>query len=84
MADSPNSKGQFSSASFFTITPTDSVNLPNPTRAIYVGAGGNLTVLGVDDTTNVQFIVQTGQILPIQVRQVQSTGTTATGLVGLR
>lgn len=84
MADSQNSKGTLSSASFFAITPADAVNLTYTTRSLFIGVGGTLTVLGVDDSATVQFTVQTGQILPLQVRQVYSTGTTATGIIGLR
>jgi hypothetical protein len=66
------------------ITPSDSVPLPNTTRAIYVGQPGNLRVrLASDDV--VTFVgVQGGAVYPFRVEQVMATGTTAGGLVGLR
>ena len=78
----------------FQIVPEDMVDLAIPTRAIYVGASGNLCVRLVGNTTfpsdtevmgqNVEFInVVAGTILPIRVAQVQTTNTTAQHLVGL-
>ena len=76
---------------FAAVTPSDSANLalgPNSmyARALYVGGAGNVTVVSAaDDTeTPVTFTaVPAGSILPIQVRAVMSTGTTATAIVAL-
>lgn len=68
----------------FTISPSDSSELTYVTRGIYTGAGGAIAVILVDDTSSVTFAnVPAGIVLPLRARQVKSTGTTATGLIGL-
>jgi hypothetical protein len=71
------------------VTPTDDTTIPT-TRALYVGAAGNVVVkmADVDDPTEagntVTFSgVLAGTVLPIQVRCVNSTSTTATDIVAL-
>jgi hypothetical protein len=66
------------------ITTSDSTIFVQPTRALYVGAAGNITVDMADGGTSVLFVaVQGGTILPIQVTRVYATGTTATSIVAL-
>lgn len=65
------------------ITPSDSTDLAQDSRAIYVGGAGNLVVTPAAGGSNVTLAVVAGSILPIRVRRVLSTGTTATGLVNL-
>jgi hypothetical protein len=85
MSVSPNSSGQGSSASAFAITPSDTVDLTYPTRAIYVGVGGNLAVIMGDDSAAVTLVgVIAGKIYPFAVKRVMVTNTTATTLVGIR
>jgi hypothetical protein len=68
-----------------TITPSDSVDLLTSTRSIYIGGAGNLAVVLVGMTTPVTFTgVVAGMIYPFRVSKVMASGTTATGLVGLR
>jgi hypothetical protein len=68
---------------FAAITPHDSTDLVYVTRAIFVGGAGNL--VAVDEGNNaVTFTgVTAGSVLPIRVRRVNSTNTTATSLVAL-
>lgn len=66
-----------------TIAPSDFTDLPDATRAIYVGTGGALSVELVSGDVIDLSNVQTGMIYPLRVRKVRSSGTTATGLVGL-
>jgi hypothetical protein len=55
-----------------------------PTKALYIGGGGNIAVLLADDTASVIFsAVPAGTILPVRVTKVLSTGTTATLILGL-
>jgi hypothetical protein len=65
----------------FAVTPADSVDLERVTRALHVGESGTLKVVMASGET----VTLTGAqgILPIRVRQVFSTGTTATGITGL-
>lgn len=62
------------------ITPSDTVNLENPS-VVYIGVGGNIKVTTAvgDETTFVGLLA--GSILPVQVIRVWNTGTTATNLV---
>ena len=68
----------------FAITPTDATLFENFTRAIYVGAAGNITLQMVGGSGNTLFSnVPAGTVLPIQAKGVDSTGTTASLLIGL-
>jgi hypothetical protein len=63
-----------------TFTNSDTVNLPTPS-VIYVGGAGSVKVTTAqgDDTTFAGLIG--GQVIPVQVIRVWSTGTTATNLL---
>lgn len=66
------------------ITTSDSTVFEQPTRALYIGAAGNLTVDMADGGSSVLFVgVQGGTLLPIQVTRIYATGTTATSIVAL-
>lgn len=70
----------------YTITPSDTQKLPFDTRGIYVGAAGNLTVVMSNDVlanTVTFFSVPAGALLPLSVKYVLSSGTTAGSLVGV-
>ncbi len=65
------------------IAPSDTVDLAQTTRALYVGGFGNLKVtLAGGDTVTLNNVPE-GALLPLRVRWVLATGTTATNLVGL-
>ncbi len=64
----------------FTITPGTA--LPFPTRAIWVGAAGNLAVTDMFGNTLTLENVPAG-ILPLRIASVASSGTTASEIVGL-
>lgn len=66
----------------FSITPADSV-MGTKARALYIGTGGNITVVTNDGTSTTFHNVVSGTILPVSVKQVSSTGTTASNIVGL-
>lgn len=66
----------------FAITPADATTISRMTRAVYVGGAGTLAVLMADGSA-ANFTCVAGALLPIRVTQVQSTGTTATLIVGL-
>lgn len=64
------------------VTPNDSTDLTNLPKAIYVGTGGSLVVRLADDSTNVTLSnVADGSLLPLRVKRVIATGTTASGIV---
>ena len=62
-----------------SVTPNDSTDLPRP-GILYVGTGGTLvlTTLGGDTVTLANF--PSGAFLPVRVKRVLSTGTTASGI----
>lgn len=63
------------------VNPNDGVDLPNSSRALYVGAAGDLTL----DTTGGDTVTLVGAsgVLPICARRVRATGTTADFIVAL-
>lgn len=68
----------------FEIAPDDNADLPGATKAVYVGTGGNITARPVDADADVTFRnVVAGTVLPVRMRAVRATGTTAADLVGL-
>lgn len=66
------------------ITPSDSTPLAAVTRSLYVGGAGDLRVTLVGGETVTLGGVVAGALYPLRITHVLATGTTATGLVGLR
>jgi hypothetical protein len=67
------------------ITPNDGADLPNVTRGIYIGVGGDvrMTLVGMPDgTSRVYTNMAQGMTHEKRIKRVWATGTTATGLVG--
>ena len=72
----------------FAIVPNDTTVFDQPTRAIYIGQAGDLTVkmLGYDGVTHTTLTftaVSAGTVIPIRVVAVLATGTTADLILGL-
>ncbi len=66
------------------VTPSDTVPLTTPTRGLYVGTTGNLTVIMNLGTTPVTFSnIPVGLYDKLSVSQVMATGTTASNIVAL-
>jgi len=64
-----------------TKSDTDAVTAPH--RALYVGGAGNLNVVLAGGQTLLLTAVPVGTILPIQIKQLLSTSTTASLVVAL-
>lgn len=75
-ADSPATHG-------FAIVPSDSTDLPEVTRAIYVGAPGAVTLVLLSGAELTLAGVAAGTVLSLRTRRLKATGTTAGALVGL-
>jgi len=71
------------------VTPSDTAALSANgamivSRGIYVGGGGNINVVMAINSATVAFAsVAGGSLLPIRVTRVQSSGTTASGIVAV-
>lgn len=67
----------------FPISPSDSTDLVEVTRAVYIGTGGAIAGImqGGEEVTFIS--VPGGTLLPVRLRRIKATGTTATALVGL-
>lgn len=68
----------------FAITPTDDVLLEDYPRGLWVGGAGDISLKLIGDDTAVTFAgVVAGSLLPLRVKEVRATGTTATNIVGV-
>ena len=67
----------------FAIVPNDSTDLGEVTRALYVGIGGTLTVILQSGAELVLQGIVAGTLLPLRVRRLKATGTSASAIVGL-
>lgn len=65
------------------VTPSDSTDLTGA-RGLYVGGAGDLALTAVNDSSAVTLSsVPAGSIIPVQVKHVMSTNTTATNIVAI-
>ncbi|KLE32167.1 hypothetical protein AAW01_07520 [Aurantiacibacter gangjinensis] len=79
-AQSPLAPAEFC----FAIIPADNADLPQATKALYVGEGGDVALIAVGNDAPVVFRnVASGSILDVRTRAVAATGTTAADIVGL-
>lgn len=65
------------------VTPSDSADLGNVTRAIYVGGAGDLVVVTAAGQTVAISGVTAGSLLPLAVARIKETSTTATKITAL-
>lgn len=70
-------------SSGFSITPNDGTDLPEATRALFVGTGGSLSVRMLSGETLTLQNVPAGCLLPLRVTRVFATATTAAAIAGL-
>ena len=66
------------------VTPSDTDELADPTRGLYIGASGDLKVTTQAGDAVTFVAVVAGTVLPVRVKQVFATGTTAASIVALR
>jgi hypothetical protein len=66
------------------ITPSDAADLADGiAEGLYVGVSGSVAINDPFGHAATFSAVPAGQVLPIKVRRLKATGTTATGIVGL-
>lgn len=64
------------------ITTSNTVDLPRLTDAINVGGAGTVAAV-LQNNQVVTLTAVAGAVLPLRVKRINATGTTATGLVAL-
>jgi hypothetical protein len=67
----------------FAITPNDSTNFAETTRALFAGSAGNIAAVMASGAEITFASVTAGTILPVRVNKVLASGTTARDIVGL-
>lgn len=67
----------------FTVTPSDTTDLPVHADALYIGGAGDVQVDTVNGETVTFAGLSAGQVLPVKVARVYSTSTTATSIIGM-
>jgi hypothetical protein len=65
------------------VVPSDTAQLARVSCALYVGTGGNVAVLTYSQQTVTFVSVPAGALLPIRVRRVNATGTSASSIVSI-
>ena len=76
--------GEASPAKFaVAVTPSDVTNLGSPARSLYIGTTGNIAVVMAGNDAVVTFSNVPVGILPVQVKRVNSTNTTASNIVAM-
>lgn len=65
------------------VVPNDAAMLDEPARSLWVGNGGTMVVLLVDDNTPRTFVNVAAGVFPVAVKQVLASGTTASGIIAL-
>lgn len=63
---------------WFTVSPSNTVNLPAGCRSLFVNVTGDVAVVGEDNVAVTLLGIPAGTVLPFAAKRVNSTGTTAT------
>ena len=77
------SRPTFGALGAFAITPADTTDLEEETRGLYVAVAGAVKVEMANGSVVTFTNLVAGVVHPLRVAIVWSTGTTATGIVGL-
>ena len=65
------------------VTPIDTANLAQVTRALYIGGAGNVQITDPNGNETVLENLAVGVVLPIRASKIWNTNTTATDIVAL-
>ncbi len=77
-----NPRNRMTSRESFTVVPSDTANFARIAREIQCGGAGTVAVVKVDDTVQ-SFTVVAGESIHQLCKRINSTGTTATLMVGI-
>lgn len=83
MSGQPNTRGSNPGETAAAVTPSDSVNLTADARSLYIGGAGNASVVTANGDTVTFVGLLAGSILPVRIRRVNATDTTATNIVAI-
>lgn len=75
--------GVWTASDAASVTPNDSADLAVPNACLYIGGSGDVNVDTIDGTTITFVGLYAGTILPVKVKRVRATSTTATNIVAL-
>lgn len=65
-------------------SPSDSDDLTKPSYGLFIGTGGDVKVMLLDSTVAVTFKnIPDGSFMPIIVKRLYNTGTTASDIITL-
>lgn len=79
-----SAKTNFQASGSAVITPDNNADLPQVAYGIFVGVAGHVKVDMYGEGVGIVFKnVANGTFLPIQVKRVYATGTTATDMIAL-
>lgn len=67
----------------FAVTKSDSTDFARAARALYVGTGGDVTLVLKSGTAILFANVPDGTFIPVECKRVNSTGTDASDIVAL-
>lgn len=67
----------------FAVSPSDSLDLVETTRAIFVGGPGSLRLITASGADLIFSGLAGGTVLPVRAQRIMATGTTAGALLGL-
>jgi len=82
-ANHPPSELSAPAKSAAAITASDATDITDTPRAIYVGGAGNIAAVMATGEVVTFTAVPAGTILPIRVKRINATNTTATAMVAL-
>ena len=67
----------------FPITPSDTVELPEIPKGIYIGTGGDVTLRSLHGTEDVTYRnLGDASYIYVNASYIRQTGTTATNMIG--
>jgi hypothetical protein len=68
---------------YAAVTPSDSADLAQPCRALYLGAAGDVKVLSLEGETVIWKNLAAGIVHPIRCSRIYATDTTAGDIVAV-
>lgn len=80
----PNPVEAITAQSAVAVTASDITEYAPVLDAVFVGGAGDIAVVPANGSAAVVFTVPAGAIIPLAVKKINSTDTTATNIVGLR